>query len=79
MKPLEWQQSKRRGIGRMLVAQRGDAKCFVWYSDAREKWAWEVEWGPVVIDFAPTEEEAKKEAAGYLRGIIQILCGDGAK
>jgi hypothetical protein len=87
MRPLEWRESERPRIGRMLVAERGNAKCFVWHSDAREKWVWEVEIGPMVsfrpaveaIDFVATEEEAKRGAEDYLQGIIQALLGDGAK
>lgn len=78
MKPLEWRESEHV-VGRMLVAERGEARCFVWYSERNEAWLWEVEAFHVEIGYAPTEEEAKKEAAGYLRGIIQMLCGDGAK
>ena len=35
--------------------------------------------GSSVIDFAPTEEEAKKDAEDYLRSVIQALLGDGVE
>lgn len=84
MKPLEWRESKRPRIGRMLVADRGPwARAFVWLSTDKDEWVWEIDiggpHGSTVIDYAPTEEEAKKAAEVYLRGIIQMLCGDGAK
>ncbi len=79
MRPLEWRESTRNG-GRMLVAERGPwMKCFVWRSEDCDAWAWEVEFGSIVIDYAPTEEDAKKAAESYLRGFIQALLGDGAK
>jgi hypothetical protein len=84
MKPLEWRESKRPRIGRMLVADRGPwARAFVWLSKDKDEWVWEIDiggpHGSSVIDYAPTEEEAKKAAERYFWGIIQMLCGDGAK
>jgi len=84
VKPLEWHESQRVRIGRMLVAGRGPwARAFVWLSVDKDEWVWEIDFGgphgSTVIDYAPTEEEAKKAAEDYLRGIIQALLGDGAK
>lgn len=84
MKPLEWRESQRVRIGRMLVADRGPwARAFVWLSVDKDEWVWEIDiggpHGSTVIDYAPTEEQAKKDAEDYLRGVIQALLGDGAK
>lgn len=84
MRPLEWRESQRPRIGRMLVADRGPwAQAFVWLSVNCDEWAWEIDiggpHGSTVIDYAPTEDEAKKAAESYLRGIVQSLLGDGAK
>jgi len=79
MKPLEWRESEHV-VGKMLVAEPGpQSRCYVWYSDREEAWCWEVESFMSQIDYAPTEEEAKKAVERYFWGIIQMLCGDGAK
>ena len=79
MKPLEWRESEHV-VGKMLVAEPGpQSRCYVWYSERNDAWCWEVESFWSEIDYAPTEEEAKKAAESYFRGIIQMFLGDGAK
>lgn len=84
MKPLEWKETKHLRVGRMVIASRDPwVRVFVWLSEDKDEWVWELDFGgphgSTVIDYAPTEEEAKKDAEQYLRGVIQMLSGDGAK
>jgi hypothetical protein len=88
VKPLEWRESQRVkdldgdgcDIGRMLVAGRGPwARAFVWLSVDKDEWVWEIDFGgphgSTVIDFAPTEEEAKKAAEDCVASIANELLG----
>lgn len=80
MKPLEWEEIKR-GNDVLHKAVRGELATFAWYSEAKEKWMWEVDFFDRICmaGSVATVEEAKQECFSYAKGIIQMLAGDGAK